>query len=92
MEYKGYRWNELSYSDMNRFNGIRIHILDNRNGKYCNLAYGKNCLMYVGQTELMNNILMYGVDSLVDESETTEIRLSQDWVEGFIARGNMGAE
>lgn len=92
MEYKGYEWQRNSHGDSRRFNGIRIYLYNNRNGKYCFIEYGKDCDLYYSNLELMDLLIVWAVDSLNIEAETTEIRLSQDWIEGFIARGTLGVK
>ena len=83
--YKGYELKNVAESK--RFNGIRIHIYDNRNGKYGWIELGKDCFeSYSNKIVLLNALFSYAIDLLEKGGKSKDyeqIRFSSDFADGY---------
>lgn len=88
---QGFKHTEIS--DTGRFNGIRVHIIDNQNGKYGFVEVGRNYELRkliddVIKLETLEYLFYLSVEQFINKKVSIEnetYKYSTDFVEGYEA-------
>ncbi|MCI2095531.1 MAG: hypothetical protein LKK07_08275 [Lactococcus lactis] len=84
-DYKGFKQNP--YSDNNRFRGYRVHLYNNKNGKYGYVERGKDCQNTFEGFELQLRFTFeHAIDCLLDHDNTrnyTCYKFTDEYIQGY---------